>query len=340
MVTEMSPTPLQSAVTDPISGAFDWFLVEVWGRLLAELSGALGVGMLEYPFMQRAYLAAICIGIIGPLVGAFLVHREISMIADTLAHTAFAGVAVGLFLNSVLELGLSPIGTAFVVAVATALLVELLVQHGDVTTDTSLAMVLTGGFALGSVLISATEGGIAVGINAYLFGSLATVSKANVGLLVVMTLLVSVVVAISYRPLLYVTFDPTAARVAGISVAWFNRLMTVLTALVVVSAMQIMGVILVAALLVIPVATVDGARSFRRSLLAGVVAAEIGAVLGISIAYQYRLAAGGTIVLTAIGLYLVVRVGGRFVPRRLAAGGTTPAGDRTPQPKADGGDED
>ncbi|WP_136716184.1 metal ABC transporter permease [Halorientalis salina] len=336
----MSPTPLQSAVTDPISGAFDWFLVEVWGRLLAELSGALGVGMLEYPFMQRAYLAAICIGIIGPLVGAFLVHREISMIADTLAHTAFAGVAVGLFLNSVLELGLSPIGTAFVVAVATALLVELLVQHGDVTTDTSLAMVLTGGFALGSVLISATEGGIAVGINAYLFGSLATVSKANVGLLVVMTLLVSVVVAISYRPLLYVTFDPTAARVAGISVAWFNRLMTVLTALVVVSAMQIMGVILVAALLVIPVATVDGARSFRRSLLAGVVAAEIGAVLGISIAYQYRLAAGGTIVLTAIGLYLVVRVGGRFVPRRLAAGGTTPAGDRTPQPKADGGDED
>jgi zinc transport system permease protein len=340
MVTEMSPIPLQSALAEPASGAFDWFLVEVWGQLLAELSGALGVRMLDYPFMQRAYLAAVCIGIIGPLVGAFLVHREISMIADTLAHTAFAGVAVGLFLNSVLELGLSPVGTAFVVAVATALLVEVLVQHGDVTTDTSLAMVLTGGFALGSVLISATEGGIAVGINAYLFGSLATVSKANVGLLVVMTLLVSVVVAVAYRPLLYVTFDPTAARVAGISVAWFNRLMTVLTALVVVSAMQIMGVILVAALLVIPVATVDGARSFRRSLLAGVVAAELGAVLGISIAYQYGLAAGGTIVLTAIGLYLVVRVGGRFVPRRLAAGETTPAGDRTPKPKADSGDED
>jgi len=340
MVTEMHPNPLQTAVTDPFTTAFDWFLAEVWSAILGALSGALGVRMLDYPFMQRAYLAAVCLGIIGPLVGAFLVHREISMIADTLAHTAFAGVAVGLFVNSVLELGLSPVGTAFVVAVVTALLVELLVQHGDVTTDTSLAMVLTGGFALGSVLISATEGGIAVGINAYLFGSLATVSKADVGLLVVMTLLVSVVVAVAYRPLLYVTFDPTAARVAGISVAWFNRLMTVLTALVVVSAMQIMGVILVAALLVIPVATVGGVSSFRRSLLAGVVAAELGTVLGISIAYQYGLAAGGTIVLTAIGLYLVVHAGGRLVPRGFTATGAATTGDHRSRPKADGGDED
>jgi len=331
---------LQSTAIDPLRAVFDWFLAAVWSTLLSALSGALGVRMLDYPFMQRAYLAAVCIGIIGPLVGAFLVHREISMIADTLAHTAFAGVAIGLFLNSVLALELSPIGTAFVVAIVTALLVELLVQRGDVTTDTSLAMVLTGGFALGSVLISATEGGIAVGINAYLFGSLATVSRADVGLLVLMTLLVSAVVAVAYRPLLYVTFDPTAARVAGISVTWFNRLMTVLTALVVVSAMQIMGVILVAALLVIPVATVDGAHSFRRSLVAGVLAAELGAVLGIAIAYQYGLAAGGTIVLTAIGLYVVVLAGGRIDPRGTLTGGPPPGESASPQPNADGGDED
>ncbi|MFD1585442.1 metal ABC transporter permease [Halorientalis brevis] len=336
----LTRTLLQTTVTEPLRAAFEWFLRDAWGALMNGLSAELGVRMLGYPFMQRAYLAAICIGIIGPLVGTFLVHREISMIADTLAHTAFAGVAVGLFLNSALALNLSPITTAFVVAICTALLVELLVQRGSVTTDTSLAMVLTGGFALGSVLISVTDGGIAVGINAYLFGSLATVSKADVGLLVLMTLLVSSVIGLAYRPLLYVTFDPTAARVAGISGAWFNRLMTVLTALVVVSAMQIMGVILVAALLVVPVATAGGARSFRRSLVTGVLAAELGILFGITIAYQYGLAAGGTVVLTAIGLY-ALRVAGRQVGVGRLLSGRPATADRTgSRPKADGSDED
>lgn len=329
---------------------FDWFLDDLYGAFMEVLARVLGMPALEFAFMQRAYLAAICIGIIGPLVGTFLVHREMSMIADTLAHTAFAGVAVGLFVNNALSLSLAPIHSALVVAVGTALLVELLVQYGDVSTDTSLAMVLTGGFALGSVLITATDGGIAVGIDAYLFGSLATVSKASVGLLVFMTGLVSAAVAVAYRPLLYVTFDATAARAAGISVTWYNRLMVVLTALVVVSAMQVMGVILVAALLVIPVATADGSRSFKRSLLAGVLVAEITVVTGVTLSYQYGLAAGGTIVLTGIGLYVLSLVYRRLgVPTRMQHRtgrwrlnklSDRTHGDATGEPKADGGSDD
>ena len=326
---------------------FDWFLEEAYGTFMEVLARMLGMPALECAFMQRAYLAAVCLGIIGPLVGTFLVHREMSMIADTLAHTAFAGVAVGLFVNNALSLSLSPIHSALVVAIGTALLVELLVQYGDVSTDTSLAMVLTGGFALGSVLITATDGGIAVGIDAYLFGSLATVSKASVGLLVLMTGIVSAAVAVAYRPLLYVTFDATAARAAGISVAWYNRLLVVLTALVVVSAMQIMGVILVAALLVIPVATADGARSFKRSILAGVLVAEVTVVTGVTLSYQYGLAAGGTIVLTGIGLYVLslgyrrlglrTRMRHRIGRGRLSKLSKPVRGDATAKPKADGG---
>ena len=331
---------------------FDWFLEDAYGAFMEALANALGLPVLEYAFMQRAYLAAVCIGVIGPLVGTFLVHREMSMIADTLAHTAFAGVAVGLFVNNALalSLSLSPIHSAFVVAIGTALLVELLVQYGDVSTDTSLAMVLTGGFALGSVLITATDGGIAVGIDAYLFGSLATVSKASVGLLVLMAGLVSAAVAVAYRPLLYVTFDATAARAAGISVTWYNRLMVILTALVVVSAMQVMGVILVAALLVIPVATADGSRSFKRSILAGVLVAEVTVVTGVTLSYQYGLAAGGTIVLTGIGLYVLSLSGRRLGvltriwhrTNRARRSGTvsTVTDDAAAEPKADGGSED
>jgi len=157
----------------------DWFLDDVWGTALDALAGATGVRMLGFPFMQRAYLAAICIAVIGPLVGSFLVHREMAMIGDTLAHSAFAGVAVGLFVNATLSLSVPPLLSALLVAVLAALLVQALVDHAGAYTDTSLAIVLTGGFAVGSVLVTATDGGIAVGIGAYLFGSLATVSRAN-----------------------------------------------------------------------------------------------------------------------------------------------------------------
>ena len=183
----MQPSPLDASV--PFGEAttvlwidgilldgVEWFLDHVFGAGMDVLADLLGSPMLGYPYMQRAYLAAVCIAVIGPLVGTFLVYREMAMIGDTLAHTAFAGVAVGLFLNSALSLTLSPLLTAFVVAVVTALLVELLVEHAGAYSDTSLAIVLTGGFAVGSILITATDGGIAVGIDAYLFGSLATVS--------------------------------------------------------------------------------------------------------------------------------------------------------------------
>jgi len=286
--------------------AVGWFLDHVFGAGMDALADRLGAPMLGYPYMQRAYLAAMCIAVIGPLVGTFLVHREMAMIGDTLAHTAFAGVAVGLFLNSALQLTLSPLLTAFVVAIGTALLVELLVEHAGAYSDTSLAIVLTGGFAVGSILITATDGGIAVGIDAYLFGSLATVSTANVGILVSMSVIVGGLVALTYRPLLYVTFDATAARAARLHVRLYKRLMVVLTALVVVSAMQIMGVILVAAMLVVPVAAAAQlARSFKQSILLGILAAEFAAIAGVTLSYTYGIAAGGSIVVTAIGVYAV-----------------------------------
>ena len=284
----------------------EWFLEHVFGAGMDVLAGLLGARMLGYPYMQRAYLAAVCIAVIGPVVGTFLVHREMAMIGDTLAHTAFAGVAVGLFLNSALSLTLSPLLTAFVVAVVTALLVELLVEHAGAYSDTSLAIVLTGGFAVGSILITATDGGIAVGIDAYLFGSLATVSTANVGILVTMSLLVGSLVTLAYRPLLYVTFDATAARAARLNVRLYKRLMVVLTALVVVSAMQIMGVILVAAMLVVPVAAAaQVAGSFKQSILLAILAAEFAATAGVTLSYVYGIAAGGSIVVAAIAVYAV-----------------------------------
>lgn len=292
-----------------VFGVFQWFLEDFYGAGMDILAKLTGVDMLGYPYMQRAYLAAVCIAVIGPLVGTFLVHREMSMISDTLAHTAFAGVAVGLFVNTTFSLSISPLLTALIVAVITALLVEVLVEHAGEYTDSSLAIVLTGGFAVGSILITANDGGISVGIDAYLFGNLSTVSKESVGILALMTVLVGGLVAAAYRPLLYVTFDATAARASRLSVRWYKRLMVVLTAVVVVGAMQIMGVILVAGMVVIPVTAASlVASSFRRSVVLAVVVGEIASLAGVTLAYVYGIAAGGSIVVAAIAVYASVIV--------------------------------
>jgi zinc transport system permease protein len=241
-----------------------------------------------------------------PLIGTFLVHRQLALIGDALAHTAFAGVAVGLFLNGVLELGVSPYLTAVVVAVLAALLIELISEVTDAYNDVSMAIVLSTGFALGTVLISLNAGGLSVGINQYLFGNLSTVSAENAAILLVLFAVIVATVGVTRNQLLYVTFDETAAAVSGLSVSWYNRVMVMLTALVVVGAMQIMGVILVAAMLVVPVAgAAQVARSFSESLVVSVVLAELAVLVGIGVAYYAEATAGGVIVLVAVGIYAV-----------------------------------
>ncbi|MFC7136091.1 metal ABC transporter permease [Halobaculum litoreum] len=310
-------------------------LDDVWGGLLDALAGATGVGVLASPFMQRAYLAAVCVAVVGPLVGSFLVHRESAMIGDTLAHAAFAGVAAGLFVNSVFATSVPPLATALVVAALAALVVQTLVDYASASRDTSLAMVLTGSFAVGSVLITAADGGIAVGIDAYLFGSLATVSRADAGLLLALTVGVGLVVGAAYRPLVYVTFDEVGARAAGVDAARYTRLLAVLTAVVVVGAMQIMGVVLVAAMLVIPVATAGPVTGFKRAMGAGVAAGLVATVAGVSLSYWFGVAAGGTIVLVALAGYVAVtgtaRARRRLAVRRDAASAGV---------AADGGDDE
>jgi zinc transport system permease protein len=315
----------------------DWLLDDGWGTALDLLAALTGIEVLGAPFMQRAYLAAICIAVIGPLVGSFLVHREMGMIGDTLAHSAFAGVAAGLFVNATLSLTVSPLLTALVVAVIAALVVQSLVEYTGAYTDTALAIVLTGSFAVGSVLVTATDGGIGVGINAYLFGSLATVSRSNVGMLLVMSLVVVAVVAVAYRPLVYVTFDEVGARAARLHVARYNQLLVVLTAVVVVGAMQIMGVILVAAMLVIPVAAASGARSFKHSLLRAVVAGQLATILGVTVSYQYDVAAGGAIVLVAISLFASVHAWRRL--RQLGVAQMATRGVSTTPEHGDAGEQ-
>jgi len=194
-----------------------------------------------------------------------------------------------------------------------ALAIELISEVTDAYNDVSMAIVLSTGFALGAVLISLNAGGLAVGVNQYLFGNLSTVTDGNTILLLGLFTVIALVVGVTYKQLLYVTFDETAARVAGINVRWYNRVVAMLTAMVVVGAMQIMGVILVAAMLVVPVAgAAQLARSFREALLASVILAELAVLVGITLSFYYETTAGGTIVLVAVGIYVTAVLVGKL----------------------------
>lgn len=271
--------------------------------------------MLSFEFMQRALIAGLLVGVLAPLIGSFLVHRRMAFIGDTLAHVAFAGVAVGLFARS--TFGWTgetlPLVGALVIAALAAVLIQAISDYTDVYNDISMAIVLFGGFAVGTVLIS-VSGGIAVGITSYIFGNVTSIGWIHVYVLAVLTVLIGGTVILTYKQLLYITVDEEAARIARLDVNRLNYLLVVLAALVIVAAMQILGVILVAAMLVIPVAAAGHiAPSFKTSILVAIFIAELATVSGITLSYTHDVAASGSIVLVAIGVYAGAVIVGRRV---------------------------
>jgi len=311
-MTYLSIIPLQAGPLNPVFEPLYWFL-ELWSGFMSWVARTTGMELLQYGFMHRAILVGLCIGVMAPLIGTFLVHRQLALIGDALAHTGFAGVAVGLFVNAVFELGVSPYLTAVIVSMIAALFIELISEATDAYNDVSMAIVLSTGFALGTTLISINAGGLAVGVNQFLFGNLATVSQDSAAILLLLFVIIIGVVALTRNQLLYVTFDETAAAVSGLSVSWYNRIMVLLTAMVVVGAMQIMGVILVAAMLVVPVAGASQvSRSFNESILVSVVLAELAVILGIGVSYYAEATAGGVIVLLAVAIYVIAVVLGKL----------------------------
>ncbi len=266
---------------------------------------ALGTGMLCNPFLQRGLTTGVFIGIAGPLIGVYLVNRQMALIGEALAHTAFAGVAIGLVIGSTIEWLNYPLVVALIVAAIAALGLQYLASHTDAYGDVPIAILLVGSFALGIAIISRGYG-FGATINSYLFGNILTVQFHNVQLMAAISLAVIGVVAVTHKQLLYITFDREAATLSRINVDFFDTLLIVLTALVVVAAIQVLGAILVAAMLVVPVAAaMQLTDSFTRLMWISVLIGEIAVLGGVALSYQWNIATGAMIVLVAIAIYLL-----------------------------------
>lgn len=272
------------------------------------------IDLLGLPFMQRALLAALFTGLAAPAIGTYLVQRRLSLMGDGIGHVAVTGVALGLLT------GTSPTWTAVVVAALGAVLIEVIRERGHTNGDVALALLFYGGLA-GGVMITGLAEQSQSGLQQYLFGSITTISPGDV---VVTMLLAAVVIVlcVGLSPQLFaIAQDQEFARVAGLRVRAYNILVAVLAAVTVTVAMRTVGLLLVSALMVVPVATSQQVtRSFRTTLAAAMVLGMFASVGGLLLSawasFHATVAPGPTIVLLALTGFLLTWPVGMWLRRR------------------------
>lgn len=259
--------------------------------------------ILTADFFQRALTGGLLIGITAPLIGIFLVLRRLSMIGDTLAHVTIAGVALG-FLT-----GIYPIAMGLVFAVVASFAIEKLRKAYKGYAELSIAIIMAGGVALASLFFT-----LGMGYNndvmSYLFGSIYTLDTTDLYVVGAVTVVVVIVITLFFKEMFLLTFEEDAASVSGLPVKMLNLLITVMTALVISTAIKIVGALLVSALLTIPAAcSLLIARSFKQSVVFSVIIAEIAVVIGLMAAGIWNLAPGATIVLLLIAMLILTLIG-------------------------------
>jgi zinc transport system permease protein len=256
------------------------------------------MSIVDSDFMRLAFAAGAVAGVVAPAVGFFLVQRRMSLIGDGIGHAAFAGVAAGYLLD------VSPVGAALVASVLAAVGIEWLRGRHGTAGDQALALVFYTGIAAGVVLISAA-GALNANLFAFLFGSILTVTAQDLALISSLGAVGLVLVAVLYRGLVAVSLDAEGARVSGVPVTLLNVLLAALAGVTIAVSMRIVGILLIAALMVLPVIAASRlAWSIGSTILMAMVIGLLSALSGLSVSYYADLAPGGAIVLVAAAITL------------------------------------
>ena len=265
----------------------------------------------DYVFMQRALIASVAVGVFAPMIGTFLVQKRMSLIGDGIGHVAFAGVGAGLLA------GVWPVWSALVFAVVGALGVEWLRAKRKASGDLALALFFYSGIAAGVVLVS-VGGGLNASVLTYLFGQPLLVNRHELLVIVGLGMAIVAVMLVFRRLLFSVVTDEDWSRVVGLPVGFANAVLAVVTACAVVAAMQIVGILLIAAMMVLPVASGQLiGRSFGGTMR-WAIAISVGSVIaGLAVSRIWGPAPGGTIVLITAGVFAFVAIVKRGVAPRL-----------------------
>lgn len=258
----------------------------------------MAIDILTYGFMQRALLTGVIVSITCSMIGLFLVLKRYSLFGDALSHVAFGGIALGFFLN------VYPIWTAFVVSVSTALGITKLRKSTKISGDAAIAVLLSSGFAMGVLLISASHG-FTIDLFSFLFGSILLTSMQDTLLIVAVSCGVIATLVAIRKPLIHFTFDEEQAKVHGIQVEKLNYLFVALAAVTVIATMRLVGILLISALIVLPnITSIMMGKGFKKTMIISISLSVSAVVVGIIISYYLNLAPAGTIVMLMVAMFV------------------------------------
>jgi zinc transport system permease protein len=251
-----------------------------------------------FQFFQNALLGGTIAALACAWVGLFLILRKEAMIGDGIAHTAFGGIALGLFL------GVNPLFTALLISVLAVFGISYMRKRGVAQSDSAIAVMMAVGFSTGLIIIS-LAGGFNVELFSFLFGSILTIDQTDLIIVSLLGISTILVLGIFYKELLSMTFDEGDARLIGIPVTPLSLAFNLLVAITIVLSIKVIGVILVVALLVLPgLSALQLNLSFKGTTLAAICFGTVSMFTGILLSSVYSVATSGVIVFTAAGMFL------------------------------------
>jgi len=257
--------------------------------------------MFELGFMQNAFIAGFIVSILCPFIGLFIVLRRYSMIGDTLSHSSFAGVAIGLLI------GVNPLLTAFLFTSVCALVIEALRTYYSKYAELVMSIVLT--LSLGIAIILISSGKASAKVDSFLFGSILTVTTSDIFLIAIVGGICLIALLFLYNKLIYVTFDENGAKTTGINVKLVNYIFTLLVGATISLSIRVMGILVVSSIIVVPVATaMQLKKGFTKTLIFAIIFGFLDVMIGLVLSYYINSAPGGTIALTSVIFLLLTLI--------------------------------
>jgi zinc transport system permease protein len=265
--------------------------------------------ILHFSFMQRAIAAGVLIAVACSVLGVFLVLRRDAMLGHGLAHVTFGGVALGLLLS------VSPLWTALIVAILASILLIKIREAAGLHGDTAIGIISSVGFAMG-IVIASVSGRFSVELFSYLFGNILAIGKGEVWISAILASAVLFSVVFNYNDLVAITFDRELALTSGVPVRRLDLILAILSAVTVVLAMKVVGLLLVAALIVIPAATaLQVAGNFRNAIVWSCAAGTLSVLGGLVVSFYMDIPSSGSIVLLEAFFFGAVWAAARFLRR-------------------------
>ncbi|MCG2325156.1 metal ABC transporter permease [Staphylococcus epidermidis] len=262
--------------------------------------------LLNFDFIRYSLISGLLIGFIAPLIGAFIVVRRLSLIADALSHVTLGGISFGMFLLTIIPVFsvINPMWFGILFAVIGALLIEKLRTSFSNYQEIAIPIIMSAGIALSAIFISLADG-FNQEIVGLLFGSISAVNISDLTTIIIITIIVLIFIVLFYKELFILSFDEEYSKVIGIP-KWIQFLFIVIVAMVISASMRVVGILLVSALITLPIAiSMRITKGFKQLLALSVILGELSVILGLIIAFYMNISPGGVIVVLLVVMLIL-----------------------------------